>query len=107
MTEKLFYPLNEKDVKSLENGKTVIKNFHGFTYWLMVVAWNKDKQKRLKKSAFNEARKAGISIANIPLGHEELAKIKNKEGYSVFFSGFEVLVVLESTFQALKKEATT
>ena len=100
---RYYYPLTNKDIAYLREGKVVTKNFGEplFPHLMCIVAWNKTKLGKLDKKQFHNMRQAGISVANIPLTNDSINKICNGDGFSVYFLDFEVLVTSHETMLKL------
>jgi hypothetical protein len=70
----------------------------------MIVCWNKARRETLDQQIFDNPRKAGVAVANIPLNREELADIEKGNFIEVKFPICHVHVALEETFKKLEQE---
>lgn len=107
LPQKYYFPLTEAEIKFLKQGRIIQKNYSPELEphkMLAIVAWNKSKLGKLDKQQFQGMRQAGIDVANIPLRDEDIAKIESGDGYSVYYSDFEVAVTSQETLQKLEKE---
>jgi hypothetical protein len=106
---RLWFPLSKNQLAKLIEGAAIIKNYslNLPPRMLMVVVWNRAKLTTLNKNAFDNPRKAGVDVANIPIDADDLDKIVNGEGLSAFFANrtAEVVVLTQKTFDELQKKA--
>lgn len=101
-----YYPLTKQDIARLNQGKLVTKNFSPLLrpdVLICAVAWNKSRLGKLDKRKFDNMRKGGIHVANIPLEDADIKKIEDGNGTSAFYDDFEILVLTEQTLQQLQE----
>jgi hypothetical protein len=106
-TPTYLYPLTRSNMDALYKNDLVIKNFSPPLQpykLIMIVCWNKTLRETLDRDIFNNARIAGIDIANIGLTQERLAYIEKGNFIEVKFPVCNVHVALEETFKKLEQE---
>ena len=106
-TPTYLYPLTRSNMDAPYKNDLVIKNFFPPLQpdkLIMIVCWNKARRETLDQRLFDNPRKAGISIANIPLTQENLDYIEKGDFIEVKFPVCIVHVALEETFKKLEQE---
>jgi hypothetical protein len=101
------YPLSEDEFQKLCKGELILKNFSPPFHpnrLICIVAWNKSLLGTLDKNKFEDMRKGGIDVANIPLATENLDFIKQGNGIQVSFPICTVMIGLAETFAKAKAE---